>query len=145
MLRKVRVRDHMLTHPVVVTPDDDLFDAIHLIIVNKISGVTVIDDQRRPVGMLSELDCLRAVLNASYYHEELGDHPVRHHMNSPVECIAPNDDIIGVAQSMLDHKHRRRPVIDRDGVLIGQMTCRRILKAVKEFEVPEDPSERLSL
>ncbi len=144
MLRKVRVRDHMLTHPVVVGPDTDLFDAIHLIIINKISGVTVIDELRRPVGMLSELDCLKALLYSAYYNEEVGSHPVRHHMVSPVECINSNDDIIQVAQSMIEHKHRRRPVVDAAGALIGQMTCRRILKAVKEFEVPEDPSEQLS-
>ncbi len=143
MLRKVRVSDHMLTHPVIATPDTDLFDAIHLIIVNKISGITVVDERRRPVGVLSELDCLKALLNAAYYNEEVGDHPIRHHMVGPVECIDANDDIIHVAQSMIDHKRRRRPVVDSAGVLIGQLTCRRILKAVKEFELPEDPSERL--
>ncbi|MDZ7827418.1 MAG: hypothetical protein U5R48_17050 [Gammaproteobacteria bacterium] len=50
MFQSTRVRDHMLLKPVLVTPDTDLFEAIHLILVNKISGVTVIDEHRRPVG-----------------------------------------------------------------------------------------------
>jgi len=33
---------------------------------------------------------------------------------------------------MLKHKHRRRPVIE-NGKLIGQVTCRQILSAIKDF------------
>ncbi|MFT5101924.1 MAG: CBS domain-containing protein, partial [Planctomycetaceae bacterium] len=41
-------------------------------------------------------------------------------------------DIITVAASMLDHKHRRRPVVE-NGKLVGQLTCRLILGAIKDF------------
>ena len=143
MLRSIKVRDHMQLHPVVVHPETDLFEAIHLIIVNRISGVIVVDEHRKPVGMLSELDCLRAILVRSYHQEEIGVHPVRDHMSSLVESVHPDDGIIEIAQSLLDHKHRRRPVVDQDGVLIGQLSCRRILKAVKEFDCPPDPTETL--
>ena len=47
MLKSVRVRDYMLTRPVVVAPDTDIFEAIHQILVNKISGVTVVDGDGR--------------------------------------------------------------------------------------------------
>jgi Mg/Co/Ni transporter MgtE len=43
----------------------------------------------------------------------------------------PHDDIVDVAASMLDHKHRRRPVV-LDGRLVGQVTCRQILKVIGE-------------
>lgn len=142
MLRSVRVRDYMLRNPVVVKPDADIFNAIHEILVNKISGVTVVDDDNRPVGVLSELDCLRAILWATYHEEEVGTHPVRDHMTTEVETIGPDEDIIDVAQSMLDHKRRRRPVVDRQGRMVGQMTCRQLLRAIKEFDVPPDPRER---
>lgn len=142
MLRSVRVRDHMLTRPVTVKPDDDIFKAIHEILVNKISGVTVVDDEGRPVGILSELDCLRAILWATYHNEEVGSHPVVDHMTSPVESVYADEDIIDVAQSMLQHKRRRRPVVDRHGRMVGQVTCRQLLRAIKEFETGVDPKER---
>lgn len=142
MLRSVRVRDYMLRRPVVVKPDDDIFKAIHEILVNRISGVTVVDDDQHPVGVLSELDCLRAILWATYHEEEIGTHPVKEHMSSGVETVGPDEDIIDVAQSMLDHKRRRRPVVDRHGRMVGQVTCRQLLRAIKEFDVPPDPRER---
>ncbi len=137
----VKVRDHMVKRPVLVTPDTELFAAIHKILVHKISGVTVVDDNRKPVGMLSELDCLRAILSGSYYQEEIGTIRVGDHMTTELESVDPDEQIVDVALSMLDHKHRRRPVIDSRGNLLGQLTCRQLLRGVKNFDLPEDPRE----
>ena len=142
MLKAVRVLDYMLTRPVVVAPDTDIFEAIHQILVNKISGVTVVDGDGRPVGILSELDCLRAILKATYHKEEVGHHPVSDHMTTEVETVLADDDIIDVAASMLERKRRRRPVVDRQGRMVGQVTCRALLQAIKAFDVPEDRRER---
>ena len=143
MFRKsVKVGDHMLKRPVLVKPDDELFHAIHQILAYKISGVTVVDEHHHPVGMLSELDALRAILHREYYGEELGTILVREHMTQGVESVGVNEDIISVAQSMLDHKHRRRPVMDDHGVMVGQLSCRQLLKGIKEMDRPEDKKER---
>ena len=140
--KSVKVGDHMLKRPVLVTPDDDLFHAIHQILAYKISGVTVVDERHHPVGMLSELDCLRAILHREYHQEEMGITVVRDHMTPNVESVGVNEDIVSVALSMLDHKHRRRPVLDDHGVMVGQLSCRQLLKGIKEMDRPEDKSER---
>lgn len=143
MFRKsVKVGDHMLKRPVLVRPEDDLFHAIHQILAYKISGVTVVDDRHHPVGMLSELDCLRAILHREYYQEEIGTTLVSEHMTPNVECVGVTEDIVTVAMSMLDHKHRRRPVVDDHGIMVGQLSCRQLLKAIKEMDRPEDRTER---
>ena len=41
-------------------------------------------------------------------------------------------DIIGIAESMLANKQRRRPVVDQ-GKLVGQITCRQLLGALLDF------------
>ena len=137
MKKSVNVRDYMVKRPVLVKPDTELFDAIHEIIRYKISGVTVVDDKRHPVGMLSELDCLRAILSGTYYQEEVGTIRVGDHMTEGVETVDSHADIIQVAQSMLDHKHRRRPVVNDQNQVVGQLSCRAILKGVKDFDVPK--------
>lgn len=142
MLKSVKVSDHMLKKPVLVHPDTDIFEAMHLILVNKISGVTVVDNRHRPVGILSELDCIGAILSPSYHQEEIGVHKVEDYMSSPVESVLADENIIEVAQSMLDHKRRRRPVVDSEGILIGQLTCRQLLRAIKEMDIPPDPKEQ---
>jgi len=138
MFRKsVRVRDYMIRRPVLVHTDTDIFEAIRQIINHRISGVIVVDEHRTPVGILSELDCLGAILSGSYYGVEQGVMRVEGYMTSPVETIHIDENIIDVAKSMLDHKRRRRPVVDENGHLVGQVTCRALLKAIRDMDIPD--------
>ena len=102
-----------------------------MIIDNKVSGVCVVDDRENLVGILSELDCLRATMGAFY--NDSGADLVADHMASDTLVVAhPEEDIIDVAQDMLAKNKRRRPVVE-NGVLIGQISCRQLLKAVRQF------------
>jgi CBS domain-containing protein len=131
MLRSVELKDHMLKHPVSVNVESDMGEAIRLIIDNKISGLCVVDDDNRLVGILSELDCLRAMLSASYNEGGIG--MVREYMALDNLVVAnPHEDITDVAQDMLRKNKRRRPVVE-DGKLVGQITCRQLLSAVQDF------------
>jgi CBS domain-containing protein len=131
MLQSVNLRDYMLPNPVKVRADDNVLDAMQVIIDNKISGVCVVDSDGNLVGILSELDCLRAVLGAIYNNSGIG--MVSDHMATDNLVVAhPNEDIVDVAQDMLLKHKRRRPVVE-DGKLIGQITCRQLLSAVKKF------------
>lgn len=131
MLQSVNLRDYMLLNPVKIKADDNVLDAMQVIIDNKISGVCVVDEEQNLVGILSELDCLRAVLGAIYNNSGIGS--VRQHMATDNLVVAhPDEDIVDVAQDMLLKNKRRRPVVE-DGKLIGQITCRQLLSAVKKF------------
>ena len=138
MLRSVALKDYMESNPAQLGPDASVFEAIHQIIVNKISGVCVVDENNQLLGVLSEIDCMRAVLSATYNEQAVGT--VSEFMTREVVTAGPDDDIIQVAADMLAKKHRRRPVVN-NGKLIGQISCRRILRAVKDFAAPHDPSE----
>jgi len=131
MLQSVNLRDYMLPNPVKVSPEDNILDAMKVIIDNKISGVCVVDADANLVGILSEMDCLRAVLGATYNNNNIG--VVREHMASDNLVVAnPNEDIVSVAEDMLLKNKRRRPVVE-NGKLIGQITCRQLLSAVMKF------------
>ena len=110
----------------------NVHEAAQKILENKVSGVAVVDADNNLVGMLSELDCLQAIVSAVYNGNSPGAALVEDIMTKDVEVNKPGDDIIDVASSMLDHKHRRRPVVE-NGKLIGQVTCRQILSAIKDF------------
>lgn len=131
MLQSVNLRDYMLPNPVKVSPEDNILDAMKVIIDNKISGVCVVDADANLVGILSEMDCLRAVLGAIYNNNNVG--VVREYMASDNLVVAnPNEDIVSVAEDMLLKNKRRRPVVE-NGKLIGQITCRQLLSAVMKF------------
>jgi CBS domain-containing protein len=134
MKGSVDVNDYMVKGAVLVTPETELFEAIDQILRNRLSGVAVVDDNRHPVGMLSELDCLRVVLAGAYYGEGIGNSRVGEHMTTNVDCVKAHANIVDVAKSMLAHKRRRRPVVDEHNHVVGQITCRAILRCVRDFE-----------
>jgi len=132
MLRSVSLRDYMLRHPATVRSDASIREAMQVIIDNRISGLCVVDEAGLLVGILSELDCLRAVLGAAYTESDPGR--VADVMAKDNLVVAhPDEDIVDVAQDMLIKNKRRRPVVE-DGRLIGQITCRQLLEAVSQFQ-----------
>lgn len=139
MLRSVELKDYMLANPIRVKADTPLFDAVHLILVNKVSGLCVVNDEDQLVGILSELDCLKAILSATYNESGVG--PVSEYMaNDNLITADPHEDIVDIAMEMVKNKRRRRPVVE-NGQLVGQITVRQLLRAVKEFAAPFDASE----
>lgn len=131
MLRSVEIENYMLANPVTVAPDADLFTAVQLILDNKISGLCVANDDGELVGVLSELDCLNAILSAAY-EDRTSVGTVKDYMTATVVTATVTDDIVDVASDMLKKGHRRRPVV-KDGKLVGQITCRQLLRAIKDF------------
>ena len=132
MPKSVEVSQYMQHKHITVMADMNIYDASRKILENKVSGVVVIGANNNLVGMLSELDCLRALVTSVYNGADPGGALVKDIMTLDVEVNHPTDDIVSVAASMLDHKHRRRPIVV-DGKLVGQLTCRQILGAIKDF------------
>ncbi|MCF7981716.1 MAG: CBS domain-containing protein, partial [Pseudomonadales bacterium] len=112
-----------------------LFEAVSLLQKNRISGAPVIDENGHLVGVLSEGDCLNAIIKNIYYEEAGGK--VSEYMSTEVETIGPDEDIIDIAVDFNKKRKRRFPVID-DGRLVGQISQRDILRAV--LEIAQHPS-----
>ena len=93
MLQSVNLRDYMLPNPVKVRAGDNMLDAMQVIIDNKISGVCVVDAEANLVGILSELDCLRAVLGAIYNNSSIGN--TAFHIPSPRNEPLPSRAFVG--------------------------------------------------
>lgn len=53
----------MTTDPVSVAPDDDLSDAVELLIERKIGGIPVVHEEEGLVGIVTYVDVLRCFLN----------------------------------------------------------------------------------
>ena len=57
------VREIMTTEPITVSPDDDLQEAIELMIDERIGGIPVVDEAEGLVGIVTYVDVLRCFLN----------------------------------------------------------------------------------
>ena len=125
------IRDCMRRNPLTIHHDSNLVQAIEMIVEYKLTGLTVTDDGGKAVGILSELDCIKAVLTALYNDGDPEYTLVRDAMSTDLATCSPSDGIVEVAQSMLDTRQRRRPVLE-DGKLVGQVSSSNVLWALME-------------
>lgn len=125
------ISDCMRRNPLTINLEANLVQAIETIVEYKLTGLTVTDEHGNAVGILSELDCIQAVLTALYNDGDPEHALVKDAMSTELVTCLPTDGIVEVAQSMLDSRQRRRPVLD-DGKLVGQVSSSNILWALME-------------
>ena len=61
---RTKVSDIMTAEPLTLAPDDDLREAIELLIEEKIGGIPVVDQAEGLVGIVTYVDVLRCFLNS---------------------------------------------------------------------------------
>jgi CBS domain-containing protein len=100
-------------------PQDSLNKAAQLMWEEPCGAVPVVDDQRRPVGFLTDRDISMAAYTQGKPLEELRVETAMAH--KVVSCTA-DDDLGSAAQLMRQKRTRRLPVINRDGTLVGLLS-----------------------
>jgi CBS domain-containing protein len=137
------VADVMSHDPIVVKPETPLKEAIHLIANKRVSGLPVVDEQGKLVGVISETDLMWQetgatpppyimVLDSVIYlenparyehelHKALGQ-TVGEVMTSEAITTKPDQPLREAAQLMHDRDVRRLPVIDTTGKVVGILT-----------------------
>ncbi|MEM6676166.1 MAG: CBS domain-containing protein [Planctomycetota bacterium] len=128
----------MTVGPVTLKPETHIFEAIKALIDRSISGATVVDDQGQVVGVISEMDCLQAVLSNTYHGDAGGT--VADIMTTEVETVEEGANVLDVAKKLIEGHRRRFPVV-QEGRFVGQVSCRSILKAVVEFAETPRPKK----
>jgi CBS domain-containing protein len=128
MPKPVTVKDYMSANLVTFTPDMDILKAISLLIENRISGAPVVDKQGNMVGMLSEKECLKVALQASYHSESAGT--VAEYMRAETKTVDADTNIVDIAGMFLRDGYRRYPVM-KDNRLVGQISRRDVLRAME--------------
>lgn len=123
------VADFMARDLITLSPDQEINRAMHVLLDHKVSGAPVVDDAGRLVGVLTEKDCLRAALEASYYRD--WGKPVARYMATTLVTVGPDMDILEACQMVLDGPHRRFPVV-KAGRLLGQISRTDILRALAD-------------
>jgi CBS domain-containing protein len=120
----ILVRDVMETDVKTVRPDSSVMEAIQK--MNKFDvGSIVVVQERRPVGIITERDILRKIL-------ESGLDPVtvkaRQIMSSPIITIREDSAIEEAAKIMTTKRIKKIPVV-KDGKLIGIVTATDLVRS----------------
>lgn len=128
-MRSVKVSDFMATRLVTLHPQTNVVEALSVLLDKKISGAPVVDDAGALVGVLSEVDLMKVIIQDSYYDEAAG--VVGDFMRFPVDTVEADTDIYSLAERFLTEHRRRYPVV-RYGKLVGQISRRDVLRAAQE-------------
>ena len=133
--RVKRSESGMIVDPVTVRPEQKIAEALEVMARYKISGVPVIDEKGKLVGILTNRD-LR--------FETRPDRPISSRMTKDRLITTPVGTTLEQAKELL-HRHRieKLLVVDRNGNLKGLITVKDIQKAIKYPNAAKDRLGRL--
>lgn len=126
------ISKYMATRLITFTPDTDIRQAMDILIKKKISGAPVLDANKQLVGMLSEVDCLKTLLEGPYNKEPSQKGTVADFMSTQVKTISANKNILDAAYEFVHAGYKRLPVIEK-GKLVGQISRSDILRAIQQL------------
>ncbi len=127
MLHSITVKDYMADSLLTFTPEMDVMAAIHQLSEKGYSGAPVLDNLGNIVGILSEHDCLKVAIHASY-HGVMGGRVADFMSKNPV-TVEAELSILEVAKMFLDKPYRRYPVLE-DNRLVGLISRTDVLRAI---------------
>ncbi len=133
-----RSESGMITDPVTVGPDATLAELDALCATYRVSGLPVVDHDRRLLGIITNRD-LRFV-NPSEFASRLVSEQM-----TPMPLITAPEGISNAAASELLAKHRveKLPLVDADGRLTGLITVKDFVKTEKYPLASKDGEGRL--
>lgn len=124
-------KDIMVTRLVTIDPEMDVLDAVRLLVKHQISGAPVVDRNGNFMGVFSEKCSMHVILDAAY--EQLPTNQVKAFLDVDPKTIAPDTDLLNIAQVFLLTSYRRLVVLDENGRLVGQVSRRDVLRAALDM------------
>lgn len=130
-----RSENGVITNPFSLTKDRTLRDADDLMARFKISGVPIVDEENKLIGIITNRD-LKFETNFSQKISEV--------MTSENLVTAPVGTTLDEAQKILSKaKVEKLPIVDKNGCLKGLITIKDIEKAVQYPNSARDKQDRL--
>lgn len=133
--RVKRSESGVITNPFSLTPDHRVYDAEELMAKYRISGVPIVNEQNKLVGILTNRD-LRFVHDFSI--------PIKNVMTRDNLVTAPVGTTLQEAEGILQkHKIEKLPLVDEMNELKGLITIKDIEKAIQYPNAAKDAIGRL--
>ncbi len=135
----VKVREVMRRPVVTVGPRDTVWQALEVMISTRI-GAVVVAEGERPVGILTESDVVRLLVDRGIGVVELLSVPVESVMSRPVVTCSPDEELVDALTRMLERRVRRLPVVENER-LVGILTERDLMGAMLTLMRPATTGE----
>ncbi len=127
MLAKITIADYMTTRLVSLQEQSDVLEAIKILLDNKITSAPVFNIEKQLVGIFSEKDGMKVILDSMYNQGMSGK--VAEYMSSDTVSVNANASVIDLAQKFNSSSVRAYPVFEGND-LIGIISRTDVLKAL---------------
>lgn len=114
-------------------PDTNINDVVNSLLSNRVTGAPVLNEKNEVVGLIDDKDCLNVLVGSAYYNHPTGQDTAADYMSNVMKSITTDENIIDVANIFLQEKYKRLLVLDDQGKLVGQISRRDILFAIKDL------------
>jgi PAS domain S-box-containing protein len=131
LLKFRSVEEGMTTEVIRATPATSILCIAQIMTEHSISSIVIVDEQQRPVGIVTEQDIMQfQVLELDLEH--LLAQSV---MSSPVFCLRPANSLWSAQQMMQSKNIRRLVVTNEQGALQGILTQSNLLQLLDPLEM----------
>ena len=125
---KTTAKEIMTTPVISVRPDTKLDEVMGLLLQHQVSGMPVVDENDRLVGVITELDMLKLLFDTMQIeHGQVSDY-----LTSKVVTIDEEDSLIDVAEVFMHHTIRRVPIMRGDKV-VGIISRRDVIRCIRDI------------
>ena len=150
-MEELTAKDIMTEDVITISKDASIDQLSELLVKNKISGVPVLDENKKLVGIVTEADIIIKdsdlqfpryfkLLDAIIYLDSLNKFrnnlkkhlavKVEEIMTTKVRTVSPDTSLSEVANIMLDRRINRLPVLDQNGRITGIVTRADIVRSM---------------
>ncbi len=138
------ITDIMKTDVITVKKDTPIYEAMQQLVENNITGLPVVDDNMALVGIVTEKDMLRLIVDLDILKlvSELDESStsVAKYMTEEVVSFSPEDSLLEICDCLLEKNFRRIPIVS-DGKLVGILSRKDIIGHMLELRRKEKSSE----
>lgn len=136
----LRVLDLVRRPSVTVGVGVSVRDVVRVMYENSIGSIVIVDDVGRPIGIFTERDLLRLVAQGASL-----DSPVDSVMSRDLVVVKGVEGVVKAAMLMSEHRIRHLPVVDDEGKLVGVISVRDVVDALRGILAVRAAEGELSL
>jgi len=143
----MKVSELMTKEVLTVSPEMSVREAAKMLFAREISGLPVVDENKKVVGMITEKEIIAMalpkyteelrdfdiILNEEPFQKKVADADkikVKDIMRREVLCVNEDVSVAEVARLMIAKKQRRIPVLDKEKKLVGIIARADIVKEI---------------
>jgi len=131
------------------TLDETIYDVSKKLYENRITGLPILDDKGKIVGVISQSDIVK--LLEKYKEEDLKNLSLKEFLKKRKKRLivaSPNSTIKRLIRLMVKHDISRVPIVDKDKKLVGIVTKSDIIKLIsselKTSSEKEEDKDKIS-